>query len=64
MGYAALITEATGVSEALAVAKIEDLMRHVIFHSTLDWQSRAEFFKGAREAKEVMDEAAKLGIEV
>ena len=36
-------------------AEIEDLMRDVIFHSTLDWQTKAQFNKGAREAKEVLD---------
>jgi len=29
---------------------IEDYMRNIIFHSTLDWQSKAQFNKGARES--------------
>ena len=36
-------------------AEIEDLMRDVIFHSTLDWQTKKQFNKSAREAKEVLD---------
>jgi len=30
--------------------EIEDYMRNIIFHSTLDWQSKAQFNKGARES--------------
>lgn len=30
--------------------EVEDYMRDIIFHSTLDWQSKAQFAKGAREA--------------
>lgn len=30
--------------------EIEDYMRNVIFHSTLDWQSRSQFNKAARMA--------------
>lgn len=48
-GYASLIQKATGASdEALPV--IERIMRDEIFHSTLDWQSAAEFQNGARKA--------------
>ena len=36
-------------------AEIEDLMRGVIFHSTLDWQTKAQFNNGARQAKELLD---------
>jgi len=32
------------------VAEIEDCMRHVIFHSTLDWQTKRQFDRGARDA--------------
>jgi hypothetical protein len=32
------------------VAEIEDTMRQVIFHSTLDWQTSRQFNKGARDA--------------
>jgi hypothetical protein len=30
-------------------------MRDIIFHSTLDWQDRETFKKGAREALEVCE---------
>ena len=53
-GYAKSISEATGVTDPEDLAEIEDTMRHVIFHSTLDWQDRATFDKGAREAWEVV----------
>jgi len=47
--YQDLIIKATGVNEKEA-AYVEDIMREDIFHSTLDWQSRAQFVRGAREA--------------
>jgi hypothetical protein len=53
-GYAKSISEATGVANPEDLAEIEDAMRHTIFHSTLDWQDRATFDKGAREAWEVV----------
>ena len=49
-GYALAIHEATGVRSPTVLRQIEDTMRHVIFHSTLDWQDRDTFSKGAREA--------------
>ena len=49
-GYAAAISKATGATDEKTLAAIEDTMRHVIFHSTLDWQTSREFNKGAREA--------------
>jgi hypothetical protein len=53
-GYAKSISEAVGVSDPADLAEIEDCMRHEIFHSTLDWQDRATFDRGAREAWEVV----------
>jgi hypothetical protein len=49
-GYAALIAEATGVTDPADLREIEDVMRHDVFHSTLDWQSRDVFIAGAVEA--------------
>lgn len=49
-GYAATIAEAIGTTDRATLAEVEDTMRHVIFHSTLDWQSAEEFKQGAREA--------------
>lgn len=39
--------------------EIEELMRNVIFHSTLDWQTKAQFRRGALEANEVLLEQRK-----
>jgi len=47
--YRRIIIEATGVNDKDA-AYVEDIMREDIFHSTLDWQSRKLFMRGAREA--------------
>lgn len=51
--YQGLIMEATGVSKRDA-DYVEDIMREDIFHSTLDWQSRAQLVVGAREAAEML----------
>ncbi len=53
--YRARISRATGVTDSATLARLEDLMRNVIFHSTLDWLSAAEFDQGAREAMEVVE---------
>jgi phosphoribosylaminoimidazole-succinocarboxamide synthase len=45
--YQQIIKRATNCSDA-EVVQIEDVMRNVIFHSTLDWQTREEFESGAR----------------
>lgn len=51
--YRELIMQATGYT-AKQAAQIEDTMRNVIFHSTLDWQTRDELQKAARLAFEVV----------
>lgn len=48
--YARSISADTGVTNQADLDDIEDCMRHDIFHSTLDWQSREQFAAGAREA--------------
>lgn len=53
-GYHPTISEATGVTDVDTLEEIEDCMRHTIFHSTLDWQTKAELMRGAREAWEVV----------
>ncbi|PKO77990.1 MAG: hypothetical protein CVU21_05485 [Betaproteobacteria bacterium HGW-Betaproteobacteria-15] len=53
-GYQELIREATGVLDLEHLERIEDIMRNVIFHSTLDWQSRAQLEKAAREAMQIL----------
>jgi hypothetical protein len=50
LGYAAAIHEASGVTDPEDFAEIEDSMRRDIFHSTLDWQTRAQLIDAAREA--------------
>ncbi|MFA5138315.1 MAG: hypothetical protein WC728_03700 [Elusimicrobiota bacterium] len=51
--YQDLIIKTTGANPKDA-GYIEDIMREDIFHSTLDWQSRAQFVRGAREAAELL----------
>jgi hypothetical protein len=53
-GYARSISEATGVTDPETLAEIEATMRDDIFHSTLDWQPRDVFDRGAREAWELV----------
>lgn len=55
MGYQEIISTATGVTDVKRIEAIEDCMRHIIFHSTLDWQTREQLAQGARDAKEVLD---------
>jgi hypothetical protein len=52
-GYKATIAEAIGDQPMAVLESVEDIMRHEIFHSTLDWQTRAQLHQGAREAFEV-----------
>lgn len=35
---------------------VEDIMRNEVFHSTLDWQTEAEFRRGARQAWRLFQE--------
>jgi hypothetical protein len=35
---------------------IEHIMREDVFHSTLDWQTRAELRRGARRAAKMLDQ--------
>jgi len=48
--YRDLISSATGVTDPAMLARIEDYMRNVIFHSTLDWQSAAQLKRAAKTA--------------
>ena len=47
--YQQLIRRVTKCSAAEAI-QVEDLMRNVVFHATLDWQTREELEKAARMA--------------
>ena len=53
-GYEKTINDATGVTNPTDLAEIEDTMRHVIFHSTLDWQTKPQLIRAAREAWEIV----------
>lgn len=53
-GYDLIIHEATGRTDPTELAEIEDCMRHDIFHSTLDWQTREQLHTAAREAEHIM----------
>jgi len=48
-GYQEMVEAATGAPEKL-LPTLERIMRRDVFHSTLDWQSAAEFDRGARQA--------------
>lgn len=60
--YNAIIAKATGIADPLMLEVIEDLMRNVIFHSTLSWLTLEQLEQGAREAKQVIDLEISLGI--
>lgn len=49
-GYHKSIAAATGFADREMLDEIEDVMRNDIFRSTLDWQDRHTFDRGAREA--------------
>lgn len=57
--YEDAIIEGTRCSRADA-AMIEDIMRNEVFHSTLDWQTRAQFRKGARRAARILEQNREL----
>jgi len=61
--YSQLIMKATGCAEA-DIPDVEEIMRDLIFHSTLDWQSRAQFNRGAREAYAFLPEYRRLKSEL
>ena len=54
-----LIREATDAA-ADDVPRIENIMREEIFHSTLDWQTRAQLAEGARQAHRRLNEDREL----
>lgn len=58
MIYRAIISDATGVTDPGLLREIEDVMRHDIFHSTLDWQTREELEDAARMAYQALQESA------
>jgi len=49
MTYQESIIKATGCTPKDAI-EVEDYMRHIYFHSTLDWIPLKKFNKGARDS--------------
>ena len=62
MSYQSIIIKATGCTVAEA-SGLEDIMRHDIFHSTLDWQTKEQLQEAAREAVLIQKELDKLPTE-
>ena len=61
--YREIIKQATGCADS-ETPRIEDVMRNVIFHSTLDWQTREELEEAALMAVEVIRQEALLPREI
>jgi len=59
-GYIKSISEITGITDIAQLELIEDCMRHDVFHSTLDWQTAAQFRDGALVAVDVLKEMGEL----
>ena len=59
--YQDLIIKATAANRRDA-EYIEDIMRNDIFHSTLDWQSRGELTRAAKEAAGLLAEYRAAGL--
>ena len=57
--YQQIIKEATGCNNLEDIDEIEEIMRHDIFHSTLDWQTREQLKKAAKEGYAVLKELRK-----
>ena len=61
--YRDIIKRATGCTDHQA-AEVEDVMRNVIFQSTLDWQTREELHEAARLGLEILRQSAGLPREI
>ncbi len=57
--YECLIQQATGAPLG-DLARIENIMREEIFHSTLDWQTREQLAEAARKAHRRLSEDREL----
>ena len=52
--YTDLISKATGLSDPDKIQQVEGYMRHIYFHSTLNWQTERQLLKAAKQsAKEL-----------
>jgi len=61
--YTGMIREATGETDKAKLDAIEDFMRHGIFHSTLDWQTRKQLDDAALEAQAILNDPQDAGAE-
>lgn len=59
-GYARSISKYTGYTDPKVLAQIEEVMRQDVFHSTLDWQTSAQFKEGAKIAVQVLKELGRI----
>jgi hypothetical protein len=50
--YEEMIHDATKASFGI-LDILEDIMRNEVFHSTLDWQTKKQFYAGAKEAYKI-----------
>lgn len=53
--YHQIIQEATGCAPE-QLDDIEELMRDIIFHSTLDWKTRDELIDGAKQVFSILQD--------
>jgi len=44
-----------GITNAAVLAELETVMRHDIFHSTLDWQTPGQLRDAAKQAAKILD---------
>jgi hypothetical protein len=50
-----LIDETLGETSKAKKDKIENLVRDVIFHSTLDWQTKKQLVRAIKEANQILE---------
>jgi len=53
--YSDLIAKATGLKDPLRIDMVENYMRQIYFHSTLNWQGKEELETAARESAEDLE---------
>lgn len=58
-GYLRTIAAALPGLTEIEYREIEEIMRHTIFHSTLDWQTKAQLRRAAKQARQVQLALAK-----
>jgi hypothetical protein len=53
--YEKVIAQATGLTDINQIREVESYMRHIIFHSTLNWQTQEQLETAAVEAAEDLE---------